>query len=113
MTFGGTDIHSVPPISDAGNGGSPDISDDGSHTYPENQSQLTVWTGSSNPTAQQCLYLIRTQGSGSNVPVTIGTTVCALTSENTLAIIHVTAVDPDDISYPMSTLTTIYAITTG
>jgi hypothetical protein len=106
VTFGGTDVHSIPPVSYSS---TPDINDDSANIYPMNQAELAVWTGSSGPTAQQCLNVIRTQSSGAEVRVTIGTIVCALTSENTLAIIRVTAIDTNDIGNPMQTQTTIYA----
>jgi hypothetical protein len=105
----GTDIHSIPPIS---NGGTSDVHDDGTDLWPDNNAQLAVWPGNSTPTPQQCLYLIRTQGTGANVAAPIRTIVCAQTSENTLAIIQVQSIDIS-INYPMTTQTTIYAITPG
>jgi hypothetical protein len=109
ITNSGTDIHSIPPISDAS---SSDIHDDGTDLWPDNNAQLAVWTGSSLPTPQQCLYLIRTQGAGVNVAAPARSIICAQTSENTLAIIQVQSIDIS-LNYPMTTLTTIYAITPG
>jgi hypothetical protein len=112
LTNDGTDLHSIPPISDALNG-SPDVYDGGSGLAPMNQSILVVWTGSSSPTPQECLDLIRTQAIGASVSVTTGTTVCIETSENTLAVVRVTEPDFDGSDYDMMTQTTIYAIPTG
>jgi hypothetical protein len=105
ITNSGTDIHSVPPIS---NSSSSDIHSDGTDLWPDN-SQLAVWTGSSLPSPQQCLYLIRTQGTGADVAAPARTIVCAQTSENTLAIIQVQSIDIS-LNFPVTTQTTIYAI---
>ena len=102
ITNSGTDIHSS----------SSDIHDDGTDLWPDNNGQLAVWTGSSLPTPQQCLYLIRTQGAGVNVAAPARSIICAQASENTLAIIQVQSIDIS-LNYPMTTLTTIYAITPG
>jgi hypothetical protein len=113
ITGDGTDLVSVPPISDAKNdtAGVAVVYSQGNGIAPLWGTQLAVWNRNSMPTPQQCVTLDTTQSSGEDVPVAVGSTVCALIANGSagpLAIIHVTGIDESNLS--TETQTSLYTL---
>jgi hypothetical protein len=110
ITNDGTDLTSVPPVSDVdgptqNNGAS--VYSEGDGIGQSQGTQLLVWAGNSVPTPEQCLSTMTTQASGAwSVQVTYGSVVCAQTYNGTLAIIRVTGFDQSN--YAIETRTSLY-----
>jgi hypothetical protein len=113
ITGYGTDLVSVPPVADAQNdtNGLAVLYSTGNGIAPLWGTQLAVWNGNSTPTPQQCASLDTSQSSGGNVPVAVGSTICALVANGPtgpLAIIHVTGIDEGNIT--IETQTSLYTL---
>ncbi|HXC85255.1 MAG TPA: hypothetical protein VNV62_25720 [Trebonia sp.] len=113
ITNDGTDLTSVPPVSDAKNDttGIAVVYSVGNGIAPLWGTQLAVWKGNSMPTPQQCISLDTSQSSGGDVLVAVGSTVCALIANGPagpLAIIHITGIDESNIT--TETQTSLYTL---
>jgi hypothetical protein len=83
---------------------------EGNSIAPTQGTQLALWTGNSMPTPQQCVSMDKTQSSGGQVQVSVGSVVCALTSNGPLAIIRVTGIDQNSAPATIETQTTQWAV---
>jgi len=113
ITNDGTDLTSVPPVSDAKNDttGLAVVYSEGNGIAPLWGTQLAVWSGNSMPTPQQCVSLDTSQSSGADVPVAVGSMVCALIANGPsgpLAIIHVTGINESNLT--IETQTSLYTL---